>query len=56
MNEKEMTSPYPGGAIGLIALQCKCVAELKEHRILLRIPRAKVVMLLLESKDLWNKS
>lgn len=53
MNEKEiMASQYPSGAIGLIALQHKGVAELKEHRIFLRIPRAKVVKLLLESKHL----
>ena len=53
MNEKEiMASQYPRGAVGLIALQYKCVAELKEHRIILRILRANVVKLLLESKDL----
>lgn len=53
MNEKEiMASQYPSGAIELIASQYKCVAELKEHRIFLRILRAKVVKLLLKSKYL----
>lgn len=35
----------------LIALEYKCVAELKEHSVFLRIPRAKVV----KTCALWNK-
>lgn len=47
MNEMEVTaSQYFTGALGLVALQYECVAELKEHRIFLRIPRANVVKLL----------